>query len=247
MAERTNHVRKNLQKRNWKVVKTDSIAYEIQENYPNTPALMNIKFTFYYKLLQRTKTKIFSLALSKLKLEDTRTVLNTKIQQQNLKAILYTNPSKEHKIIYQNEFTITNALQMPMILFLELLLLKYSADLSYLSKHNLNYNSAGKYILSSENITKTISFLRQSSLFYVIILNILLIVTYLILLLIGYTQSGIKSYRNYPMFIEEGKEESIDLIRGLRKMVELCPQCGDIIELKETYCANCGLKTNIET
>ena len=48
--------------------------------------------------------------------------LTYKFEQRGLKAIFYTNPSTEKELTDQNEFTIINAIQMPIILFSALLL-----------------------------------------------------------------------------------------------------------------------------
>ena len=234
------HVRKNLQKKTWYMIKSDTFTYTVEESKTNPKIFNVITFHVAYKIANRNYTKIFRTSLKKEKIVDFQKIIRKKIDQESVRMAFYSNPNSENEISLQNGFTISNLLWLLTLLPTHVLIYISSIYMIYLGN---NPNSSFKLVshfFSGGNFTLTLNIINQMPIKYLMIVNFLLIFLYCLLIIYGIKNSGLHLFRMYPLFINQGNT-TFDLISQLRKMVGLCSSCGEIIEKNEQYCSNCGL------
>ena len=129
------HVRKNLQKKTWDMIKSDAFTYTVEESKTN-PNLFNvITFQVAYKVAHRNYTKIFRTSLKKEKIVNFEKIIRKKTDQEFVKMALYANPNSENEISFQNEFTISNLLWLLTLLPTQVLLYISSIYMIYLGNN----------------------------------------------------------------------------------------------------------------
>lgn len=241
-----NHVRKNLRKRNWNQISNGVLTYSIRGN-PNYTTMETITFDYNYRVSLRNIAKKFHVNIRKEKIEDAEKILNQKINSEHYKPLIYTDPRNGRKSTFQNEFTITNIMILPIVLITQLFLLIYADYLDFLGYTGSKTFQQESFVNMYQNISFIFQNLQGTLEYYFMIVNILLILIYLIYLVYGISTHGMKGFRNYPLFYHEGNDTIINLINELTHMSQLCDQCGEIIEKNDLFCAYCGKSVSINS
>ena len=237
-------VRKNSQKKNWNLIKSDKITYTIEESKTNPKSFYIITFHAIYKVAHRNYSKMFRTSLKNEKFDDFEKIIKKKIDLEHDGVVIYFNPNSENEVSFQNEFTISNLLWLLTLLPTHVLLYVFSIYLIYLGNNpDVNFEFI-QHFFHGSYFTLTLNFINQMPLKYLMLFNLLLISLYCLLIIFGIKDSGLRLFRMYPLFINQSNV-TFDLISQLRKMIGLCSSCGEIVERKEKYCPNCGFASQL--
>jgi hypothetical protein len=219
-----------------------SFSYEIIDLKRKLKLFMNIKFTLKFSINGRSVIKKFAIIQLKENKEKINSIITKNIESEKIKAIGYGDKYLLNKIVFQKGLTYFQLFYTPFILIIHTALLLGSGILIFENGYFTELYLIRP--LNATNIDSFVVYIKQSPIGYFFLLNIFLLLLSIGLLIIQILKHGLKSYRRYPMFINEEKRIEYDFISELIYMKDLCANCNEIIKQKEKYCSECGTKVS---
>lgn len=227
----------NIDKIGWEPFKSNNLAYEITNTKKWYNSFTKISFIVPYKIRGQSQTKRVEVLKGQVYEQKITKILTEKFVHNQMQAILYKKPrSNGIEVIYRNAFSVTNIMVVALLLPIQAGLIVSSLGLYAIATINPEVTTA-----------QTLVIVQQAPINYIYGLSALLLVLYGLFILRGIKKSSSLGFKSYPMLydLKSGLEE--DFILSFDRMSDICSQCGEILEIKEKYCSNCGMKTSVET
>ncbi len=223
-------LQENIDKTTWEEFTSTTITYQINTPLKSYNPIINILFRIEYGLMGHLYHKNVTITKNRVYRQKIDSLLEKKLKDGAIQALLYRKPrSDEDKVIFQKKFSITNILLVAILLPIHLGLITGSL---------LLYESIDS--LHSITLTQAVKDLPQNQLGLIYLISTLLLLLYIVYLVRGIIKTGLRGFRNYPMLYDVSQGIKIDLLKSILQMVDICTNCGEVIEIREKFCSSCG-------